>query len=89
MSDGPAKSISTDIKSDFNDVVINDILCYITTAANKKSNDFIINSCIAFYDINKIKEAKVLLCSYNDERANKRRGDDAKKAELQDIIDIF
>ena len=72
-----------------NNVYINDILCFISTAMNSKTNEYIIQSCMSFYEVNKIKDAKAILCSFNDERPVKRRGDEAKVNEIKDIIELI
>ena len=70
-------------------VCINDILCFISTAINSKTDEFIIQSCFSFYETTKIKHAKSLLCSLYGDRPKTRRGDGAKRAEIGDIIDLF
>lgn len=69
-------------------MVVNDVLCFITTAIDTKTNDFMVNSCIAYYEARIIREAKEVLFSYTDEKLVKRRGENSKKADILDIIDL-
>ena len=71
------------------DFVINDILCFIYTGLSVKSNEFIMNSCLTYYESSKIREAKDIVSSFSKERIIKRKGENAKRSEIQDIIDIF
>ena len=80
---------SVDKVSDVDKFEVNDILCFISTAISVKSNDFIINSCTAYYELTKIREAKELLFAYSNEKSIKRRGENCKKSEIQDIIEIL
>ena len=71
------------------ELVINDILCYISTARNSKTDDSIIQCCLPFYSISRIKEAKALLFKYTSDRPKSRRGDNLQKNEITDILDLF
>ena len=69
--------------------VINSVLCYISTARHTKTDEQIVQFCLPFYDLNIIREAKDVLFKYTEERNVKRRGDDCKKSELTDILQMF
>ena len=71
------------------ELIINDILCYISTARNSKTDDYIIQCCLPFFNISKIKEAKSLICTYSSDRPIHRRGDNLIKSELTDILELF
>lgn len=71
------------------EIVIDGLLCYVSTARHSLSKDSIVQSCCSFYDLNKVKESKDLLCVYSGDKPVRRRGDNARKTEMQDIYDTF
>lgn len=75
--------------TDTSSPVVNNLLCFISTARRTKTNDYIIQSCLPFYDNLKIREAKEILCSFSNERAVNRRGDNATIKDYQDILELF
>ena len=70
-------------------VVVNNVLCYINSARHSLSNDQIIQCCLPFYDYDDIKSAKDNVYKSLKESSKRRRGDNAKKAEIQDILDAL
>ena len=72
-------------------MIINNLLCFVSTAKPDKSNDYIIQCCFPFFKIKEITEAKELLYSFSNEKLVKRRGDDPTKAhaEITDILKMF
>ena len=74
---------------DTSNIVINNLLCYISTARHAISKEQIISCCWSFYDLNIVKEAKEILFAANNDKPVRRRGDVALKHELEDIYDKF
>ena len=54
--------------------VINNVLCYVSTARHTKPDEQVIQFCLPFYELNIIRDAKDVLCKYSSERNVKRRG---------------
>ena len=71
------------------DLVVNNVLCYISSARHSLPNDQIIQCCLPFYDYDEIKDAKDIIFKSLKEKSVRRRGDNAKKAEIQDILDAL
>ena len=69
--------------------VVNEVLCFISSALDSKTTDYIIGNCLPFYSQIKIREAKDLLCTLINEKPTRRRGENAIKLELSDIIEII
>ena len=69
--------------------VVNDILCFISSAMDSKTTDYIIRNCLPFYRQNKIQEAKDLLCELVNKKSNRRRGDNAMKLDITDMVEII
>ena len=69
--------------------VVNPLLCYISTALDTKSTEYVINCCLPFYSHQQIIEFKDILCSHTGEKNTKNRGDKKCKSELSNIIAIF
>ena len=70
-------------------IIINPLLCYITSALKSKSSEYIISSSLPFFNRDSINEAKNILYKYGNDKATRRRGRDAAKAELSDIIEMI
>ena len=71
------------------DIVINCLLCYISTALKFNHEKDIIQVCMGFYDLNSIKIAKEELYKYLQERPNRNRGSDGKLNDINDIISAY
>ena len=71
------------------EIVLNNILCFISTARNSKSTEYILQCCLLFYSIDEVKSAKNLLSEYGNEKVINRRGENALKNEITDIIELF
>ena len=85
--DDVTKSPDQTIKSEA--IIMNDILCYITTAIHDKTHEFIIQAVSSHYKIDEIRIAKKLLYSYSKSRKIKRRGSEYIRSEIEDIIDLI
>ena len=70
-------------------IVINSLLCYVSSARDFLPNDQILQCGLVFYDSNVIKDSKDFLFDLIDEKPIRRRGENCKKAEFQDILDMF
>ena len=70
-------------------IIVNGLLCFISSTRHRKSRDFIIQSCLPFYDQLKVREAKDILFSYTKERPINRRGEDYLQKSYIDIIELF
>ena len=71
------------------DLVICNILCYISTARHSLRVDDIIRTCFVFYQPDDITKGKDLLCNIIGEVSKRRRGENRITQELQDIIDLI
>lgn len=71
------------------DLIINNILCYITSARKSLTTDQIIQCCIAFYNKQQIYDAKDYIFSLNNESSTRRRGNNAIRSEIEDIIKVL
>ena len=73
-------------------LVLNPILCYISTAYVSKSPECIIDCCTPFFDFSKIKEARELLSSYvevYDKQEPGRRGPKSAKNMIIEILETI
>ena len=70
-------------------LIVNGVLCYISTARQTQSEQTIVNVCQAFYNSDVIREAKELLYSFTEENIVSRRGDSKVKADLTDILSVY
>ena len=75
-------------KTESSNIIINDVLCFITTAVHSKPSEFMVNAALAYYDAQSVREAKNLLFSYSNEKCIRRRGEDSKKNDILDIIEL-
>ena len=71
------------------DIVINGLLCFISSARYCYAEKDLITVCLTFYNGEKISEAKELLVLSAKEAATRIRGVGKTRAELKDIVDIF
>ena len=78
-----------------NHVTVNELLCFIFNKMNKLPQDHIIKLCSDFYDVEEIDAGKHLLYSDTEHVRNsrlryiKRKGENKKKNDLQDIMHAF
>ena len=70
-------------------LVLNNVLCYITSALDSKTNECIIDCCLPFYNFSQIKEARDLLVSHSKYKclSNGHRGNKSTKTILNEILD--
>ena len=75
------------------DLVIDDLLCYLSTARSTISRDNLINNAFSFYEAGPIKASKATISKIAKERIVVRRQcaehPDPLKADLNDIITCF
>ena len=76
---------SKDGKHDF---VVNNMLCYITTARHSMKSDDIVMACIAFYHPDDIIKSKDLLFDLVGERPIRRRNENRILHEVQDAMEL-
>ena len=79
----------SDLSSDSTNFFLNGLLCYIASSRNVLLGDQIVESCLSFFDFDNIKEAKDILYKFINEKITRRKGDNKKRAELQDIMEAF
>lgn len=71
-------------------IILNNILCYISSMRKtKKQDDIILSGCLGYYSEDEIKAAKKALCELTGVEPIWRRCSDKLKAELVDILEIF
>lgn len=75
-------------KNDTN-VVINGVLCFMSTARHVMKRDDIIRTCLVFYESDDIISAKDTLYSIVGEKPKRRRNENRIMHELQDISDLI
>ena len=78
-----------DLETDDVKLIVNNILCYISTARLSMRVDDIVKSCFAFYHIDDIVKGKDLFYDIVGERPIRRRNENNILHELQDITDLF
>ena len=69
--------------------IINNVLCYMSTARHSMRSDDIIRACLVFYKEDDIIKGKDLLYEIAGEISIRRRNENRKFNELQDILDLF
>ena len=70
-------------------LVVNGVLCYISSARSTYTDQTLLSICQSFYSCEKVTEAKKILFSATGETLILRRGEGKLKAELGDIIAEF
>ena len=71
------------------ELVIDNLLCFITSSINNLDNETIMYRCSFYYNVDIIKNSKELLCSYLGVEPKIRRGDYARRAHINDIIKLI
>ena len=70
--------------------IVDDLLCFISSTVNTFSREQIILSCINFYSPDTIKSSKKIICQLLDiEPKWCRVNSDKKRRELEDLINLF
>ena len=69
--------------------VVNDILCYMSTARHSFSEEEILTIVYSYYAHEGISSAKTLLVQVTNINSIKRRGDNKVKLEISDILRLF
>ena len=71
------------------DIVLNDVLCYITTSRASLTTDNIVTNAAAFFSQEKIHAAKQTICSHASEKVIVRRGTREESVPILDLKDIL
>ena len=71
------------------DLVISNILCYMSTARHSLRADDIIRACLLFYNKDDILKGKDMLYDLVNEKSRRRRNGDRILHELQDIMHLL
>ena len=79
--------------SELDNAVLNDVLCFLSTARSTLSHDKIIESAIGFYGVKPIREAKKTICRISETRYVARKQCDSHRnpatADIDDILKCF
>ena len=70
-------------------LIMNNVLCYASTARHRLRADDIIRTCLMFYDDDEIIKGKDVLFNLVSERSIRRRNENRIMHELKDILDMF
>ena len=70
-------------------LLINNILCFVSTARQSTSCNEIVQICLAFYKEKEILDAKKLICDFIGEKIKYRRGENRMLYELKDLVELF
>ena len=73
-------------ENDSPDIIINGILCYISTARHVIKHDDIIRACLVFYESTDVLSAKDMLYDIAGEKSKRRRTEYRIMHELEDIL---
>ena len=74
---------------DIQNAIINDLLCYVSSAKSSLSHETLITSACAFYTPEVIKEAKAIACDIAKERnVNRKKTANQPQPAIQDLEDI-
>lgn len=78
-------------KSTASDVMVNELLCYLTYKMESLTVDHLVHICVGFYSDNEIMNAKRLLFGVveTDQRFISRRGDAKNSENLKDMIKVL
>ena len=68
------------------DIIINNVLCYISSARHSLPEDNIIIVVKSFYSFDKIKEAKDVIHDLCQIKGKRRKADDKISSEIKDIL---
>ena len=71
------------------EIIIDNVLCYVSTARHTLKNDDILQTCLAFYKEEEIIKAKDLLCDIVGEKSKRRRNENRVLNELKDIMEML
>ena len=72
-------------------LVLNSVLCYVSSALETKTLDTIIDCCVPFFEYGQLREAKetlLLYCEHESETSN-RRGNKSAKCLVTEVIEVF
>ena len=69
--------------------IVNNLLCFLSTAKNDFSNDTLFEQVYSFYYVDDIKESKETLANIINKNGIKRNEPDKKRKEVVDLFDFF
>ena len=69
--------------------VVNNVLCYITTARHSYTEENMMSCCLSFFKASDITEAKDLLYSKAETETTARKGKSKSTSELSDIFSLL
>lgn len=72
-----------------NNIVLNNVLCYISTARNTLPNDEIVTAVISYYNQDEITKARNYIFQLYKKQEKRRQGENRLKNMVQDILDLF
>ena len=77
--------------SNSSNLVLNNVLCYISSTYEIKTTDTIIDCCVPFFEYNQLKEAREVLLIYHEQETetSSRRGSKSAKTLITEIIEGF
>ena len=70
-------------------LIIDSLLCYVSTARHSMKNDDMIRICLSFYKEAQIIKSKDTLCEILGEKGKRRRNENRLLNEMRDIVDMF
>ena len=71
------------------ELLINNVLCYISTARDCMKGDDLVRVCLGFFKSEDIVDAKDLLCDIIGEKGKRRRNENRLMHELHDILSLL
>ena len=71
------------------ELVINSVICYVSTARHVMNNNDIARVCLAFYKDEDIIRAKDLIYEIVGEKPKRRRHENRMMNEMQDLLDVL
>lgn len=69
--------------------VINNVLCYASTARHSMRSDDVMRVCLSFYKDDEIIKSKDQLCDLIGEKSKRRRHENRMLNEMKDIMDML
>ena len=70
-------------------LVVNNVLCYLSTARHSQTEQSMIAACQSFYKYEDILDAKETLYGFGEETITKRRGDAKARMDITDMIAVL
>ena len=77
------------MESEHDNLVINNVLSYISTALDYKSTEYVVSMCSSFYNIDAISEARTIIDSIADNRKLRKRNQSLIHIEVFELVELF